>query len=468
MSLPTLIQKQILDYIYYQDKQDYITKGGKYSLRYALVDKQWFKISKQILNNNTILPINIIENSNNSNSHSQLRLITKESIQQIAIKFRDIKGYIEIVNRLYKSVNSITITHSDHNDGWINESLWFLNHLNKLDRIDSINVNFEMSLFCENPANTRLGEKEIKVPFKFKTNHFKVEYQYECENYELKTYAYIYEMIKDLNPKSIEFFSDPASEDGASHLKMFHSLSKLDNQYQSILIAYDYIPLYSLYRFLQSPTLKIFKFNLQFHFIRALYNDKQNNDDGDGGGNFNFNVMDNFLFKDFHNNSYEFEMQQCIENNVNEDNQVYCTFDEWGDCNPTIPNYSKQLWKECLHLLANNKTITELSIGDTICGKPCYGEKKAAYQQLFDDLLDSLSKNKSIKTLSFDFVELDLAHHPINKEFLSTLIQNNTTLESIYVGVEYRDGIIKSMFDDLSKSMPSNSKCVIKINTYEP
>ncbi|KAF2068590.1 hypothetical protein CYY_010082, partial [Polysphondylium violaceum] len=184
-----------------------------------------------------------------------------------------------------------------------------------------------------------------------------------------------------------------------------------------------------------------------------------------GDHNFDFNVMDNFRFRSIHFfESYKFKKKSCIKNNVNEDNQVYCTFDEDGDSNSTIPIYSKQLWKECLHLLANNKTITDLSIGYSRCGYHCFGKDKPMDQQLIDDFLDSLSNNQSIKRLCFNFSDQEMYYPFMKPEFILPLLQRNSTLENIYAQVIFDDDndTLKSMIEDLSKSMPSDSKCKIK------
>ncbi|KAF2069959.1 hypothetical protein CYY_008723 [Polysphondylium violaceum] len=454
--LPILILKQILENIYYQDQHEFQKFGKKeefiWTLQYALVSKQWFAISKQLNNINTCLPIDVLEKSYTTNYNSEFRLMAKESIHQLAIRFIDMDKYIEIVNCQYRSVLSITILHNDFTSGWIDNSLWYLNHLNKLERKDHIVVNFDFSLMADSLWNACLGQAETRVPLKFKANHFKVTY--DCDGDEGKTYGYIYQVIKDVSPKTLEFISGASSDGGAGHLKIFHSLSKLDHQYQSIEIKHDYLPLYSLYRFLQSPTLHIFKFNLQFHFLSALYDDNEN----DGDFIYNLCSMDNFEYRDFEfDTHYEFQRETCRAMNVNEDNQVYCTFDRYGDSNPTIPSYSKQLWKQCLQLVANNKTITEFSIGETQCGEECFGNNESMNQQLIDDLLESLSNNQSIKTLYLNTNTL------INKEFILALVQRNSTLHSIYLGSPYVDhNQCSALLDDLSQSMPSNSKCVLK------
>ncbi|KAF2077037.1 hypothetical protein CYY_001669 [Polysphondylium violaceum] len=505
--LPQLALKQILEFIYCQDKYDFTLKTQStlyfaWTIRYALVNKQWFTLSKSILRTNICLPIWIFENIN-SNSNSDFRIITQESAQHIPIKFIMIKECVQKINTEFPSIKSITIRHSTiETYGQIIHSLVYLNNLNKLNRINHITINFDLSIREDNPPWYPELLKNQAQLFKFKTNH--IEVYYEDGNHQ-DPGKYIYQIIKILNPKSLAFNSE-GNGLGRSHLKIFHSLSKLDNQFQSVEIRYDYIPLYSLYRFLQSPTLKTFRFNLQFHFLSALYNnngyekqekesedenqdydseyssededsDEDEDEEYEGNGdedtenaeeyfssdnNFNFNVMDNFRFKTLY--QYRFKKQSCVKNNVNEDNQVYCTYDDYGDNNSTVPIYSKQLWKECLQLLANNKTITDLSIGYARCGEECFGKGNPTDQQLIDDLLDSLSNNQSIKRLCFNLCDEEICYAFMKPEFIFPLLQRNTTLENIYAQViDYdKNDTLKSMIEDLSRSMPSNSKCKIK------
>ncbi|KAF2073083.1 hypothetical protein CYY_005607 [Polysphondylium violaceum] len=139
---------------------------------------------------------------------------------------------------------------------------------------------------------------------------------------------------------------------------------------------------------------------------------------------------------------------------INEDNHKYCPRCQSGPLN--IPEYSRSLWKECLQLLKTNTTLTELSIGHSLCCH--YGS--TLNQQLIDDLLDSLSNNKSIKTLYLDFRGIDQPkqQHPfINEDFISSLLQNNTTIENLYIGCYWE----KDLFDGIVKSKPLSSKCLI-------
>ncbi|KAF2072188.1 hypothetical protein CYY_006508 [Polysphondylium violaceum] len=149
---------------------------------------------------------------------------------------------------------------------------------------------------------------------------------------------------------------------------------------------------------------------------------------------------------------------------INEDDQeIYCINRSCGSLSrKRIPKYSQSLWKECLQLLKTNTTLTELSIGHYECR--CYDGTKKLNQQLIDDLLDSLSNNKSIKTLYLDFQGLNglKKRHPIiNVDFISSLLQNNTTIESLYIGSEDKGEWEKPLFNDIVNSKPSSSKCFI-------
>ncbi|KAF2072176.1 hypothetical protein CYY_006496, partial [Polysphondylium violaceum] len=149
-------------------------------------------------------------------------------------------------------------------------------------------------------------------------------------------------------------------------------------------------------------------------------------------------------------------------NNNNDSNNLFEKLDRTSICGlrSRNPKYSQSLWKECLQLLKTNTTLTELSIGHYVCR--CYDAKKLN-QQLIDDLLDSLSNNKSIKTLYLDFGCLFYARHPIiNADFISSLLQNNTTIESLYLHIYSEDDSFeKDLLNRIVNSKPSSSKCFI-------
>ncbi|KAF2075802.1 hypothetical protein CYY_002885 [Polysphondylium violaceum] len=378
---------------------------------------------------------------------SYFKILTKESVQHINVALGNIGDCFEKINQC-TSLRSITVINSGNIDyGESVADYPQLEVLNNLKRIDEINVNFFLNI----KSYYERGIEIQAITFKFKTLHFYV--YHDIDRDYGNSLNFIYELINLLRPNSVELYSDHSFDDGASHLNFFHSLSKLS--FESVVIDSDYIPLYSLYRFLRSTRLTVFKFRLQFHFLSALYysnddDDNDNDDDDDEEISYDFNTMDTTDGDD-----------------INEDTQVYCTYGRYGPSNSSIPYYSRSLWKECLQLLKTNTTITELSIGNSVCGEECFEE--TLNQQLIDDLLDSLSNNRSIKTLCLDFnvVEIydDIEHPFINADFISSLLQNNTTIENLYIRPVTWNYTLsdkwKSLLDVIVESKPSNSKCLI-------
>ncbi|KAM9992432.1 hypothetical protein ACTFIY_009875 [Dictyostelium cf. discoideum] len=123
------------------------------------------------------------------------------------------------------------------------DSIWILTYLNKLNNKDLI-INFELDLYCSEPTDLEHIEKE---EFKFKTNLFEVEYNIkgECE----ATFGFVYKMIKELIPKYLKLQSYVCADSRESHLQQYHSISKLNQNYESLEIIRYFIPLYALYRF---------------------------------------------------------------------------------------------------------------------------------------------------------------------------------------------------------------------------
>ncbi|KAN0015934.1 hypothetical protein ACTFIU_005883 [Dictyostelium citrinum] len=538
--LPLIIQKQIL-FLLYEEYDNFETNKYKKFIKkeiinYSLVDWNWFKYCQKLFNdffphiyfnNNNIRSIhysniykhfkfnnsknNNINYSNNNNINNKYKLIYSDLIKTIIIDYFDINNEsIDYINNL-KSLETINVR-CLHNHEYLfsRNSIWVLTYLNKLNNKDlDINFKLELGSFDLYETTTDLEHLENEE-FTFKTNEFKVQYDFE---YDI-TYGFVYEMIKELNPKFLIIKAlRCVSDTGESHFQQYHSISKLNQNYESVKIINDFIPLYALYRFLQAPNLHTLKFDLQFHFLSKIYDDlplnnnnnndnsncnndnsnnnnnNNNNNDNNNSNNDNsncsfnrqrsndkieldFNKMDSFKFIDFGNGGDNRErvefivhdgMKYYIDNGINEDNQIYCSYSRQENSCLSIPPYSNSLWNECLSLLSTNSTITDLSISHN-CGGDCYcgPDRNYCYNERFiNDFMNSFANNKTIKTLSLNFNldqygekqdNIDL----INKSIASMLDQN-TTLESISIGRRYRDN---SMFREIS-NLTKNTKCKI-------
>ncbi|KAM9968922.1 hypothetical protein ACTFIW_000325 [Dictyostelium discoideum] len=92
-----------------------------------------------------------------------------------------------------------------------------------------------------------------------------------------------------------------------------------------------------------------------------------------------------------------------IDNGINEDNQIFCSYSRSENSCLSVPPYSKSLWKQCLKLLSTNSTITNLSITHN-CGGECGWDKNGLfYEKFLNDLMNSFANNKTIKTLTLGF-----------------------------------------------------------------
>ncbi|KAF2071694.1 hypothetical protein CYY_006994 [Polysphondylium violaceum] len=450
MNIPKSIQKHILYLLLYELKLEWDAKDHGFLLLgptigylvpiydLVFVCKEWFIMSKQFIKHHYFFEYKRINNNNNNDEY---KLITKESVQNIIIDYIEINNrLIDSLNKEYHSLRSISIRYMDEGIH-IGISPCILNHLNKLVNKDRITVNICLELdgydvYRELEFDHEGIELELESlsPFQLETNVFQLVYDHESEEIP---YSFTYDIIKHVNPKTLSFTSIQSTDVGSSHLCLYHSISKLNHRYSSIIIEQDFIPLYAFYRFLQSPHLQTFKCNLQFHFISALY--IYNSD-----------------------NTYEYDFNR-MDDSINENDQEYCPYNIYGDGDRTVPPYSLSLWKQCLQLLSNNKTITELSLGASRCGTNCvrkYTNPGLFEPQLVQDLLDALSTNQSIKSLDLDFTETksrfrDQNHSIINNEFFSSLLQRNKALESINISPSFRGPIIEETI--------RNSNSIVKI-----
>ncbi|EAL61805.1 hypothetical protein DDB_G0291642 [Dictyostelium discoideum AX4] len=342
-----------------------------------------------------------------------------------------------------KSLETVNVRCSYDNEYSFKNSVWVLTYLNKLNNKDII-INFELDLACFKPYQPKILEHIEREEFKFKTNLFEVEYDYE----EGTSYGFVYEMIKELNPKYLKITPFSSSDAGESHLRQYHSISKLNQNYESVEILGDFIPLYALYRFLQSPNLHTLEFDLQFHFISSIYD---NSKFGGDKTEFDFNKMDNFNFRNFINFQGD-----TIGDGINEDDQIYCSFSDQDNSCIEIPPYSMSLWNQCLKLLSTNSTITNLSITHN-CGGECGWDKNSLFNENFlNDFMNSLANNKTIKNLTLDFTlsYYDAETDIINlKKSITSMLDQNTTLESIVI-------FPTSEFKEIS-NLTKNTKCKI-------
>ncbi|KAF2068778.1 hypothetical protein CYY_009901 [Polysphondylium violaceum] len=418
--LPIYIQKTIIELLCNQEKRRYKSRYTSFDYswakHYALVSKHFFKITKDLIAFHSFIDIGYFKKNN---PYKELCLITKESIQNINIQFSLISiELVESLNCDFKSLKSINILY--YGDAWLGKSVFLLNHLNKLNSKDTVIVNFDLTINCYlqiyEEKRKEFDLSSIDLSFTFNTHRIDLNYGTERS----RAYNFLYTLIKGLNPKSIRF---QASSD-TTHLRLFHSLSKLNHRFEKITLSNDFIPLYAFYRFLQSPNLTSFKFSIQSHFISDLYEKIQENN-----SNFNFDEMDNHSF-DYESKMLAFYPPACFKNNTNEDEHFYCSFDCSRAYDFRIPIYSLSLWKECLELLKNHKTIKNLDIEHMVCGYQCtFQEKneKTLNQHMVYDLLDALANNQSIKSLKL-WLDIQDSH-----DFLLSLSQNNKTMRFIKI-----------------------------------
>ncbi|KAM9968923.1 hypothetical protein ACTFIW_000326 [Dictyostelium discoideum] len=432
--LPLIIQKQILWLLYEEydnmDSFEILKEFRNKIINYSLVDSNWFKNSQKLFSNfiphiyfdknnnknysnfkynkNILYKINNNNNNDNNNNNNKFKLVHNDFINTIIIDYFEINNKsINYMNSL-KSLETVNVRCLHYYEYSFTNSIWILTFLNKLNNKDLI-INFNLYLGCCDPYEPTNLEHIEKEEFKFKTNEFKVSYDIEYET----TYGFVYEMIKELNPKYLKI--KPlrcVSDSGESHLQQYHSISKLNQNYESVEIIDDFIPLYALYRFLQSPNLHTLKFDLQFHFISSIYDD---NDSSKDKTELDFNKMDNFKFIDFGNDNkgkifkVHDDIKFYIDNGINEDNQIYCSYSRSQTSCLSIPPYSKSLWEQCLKLLSTNSTITNLSITQNCglysrCGFDKYDlDENSLNENFLNDLLNSLANNKTINSLILDF-----------------------------------------------------------------
>ncbi|KAF2069484.1 hypothetical protein CYY_009194 [Polysphondylium violaceum] len=425
-------------------------------IEYALVNGQWFDVASHLVGSAEAVDIDL--SAVVGHADKAVSVENKGIVEHVIVDYKEINPkLVELLNREFSALKTITVKNFNHNEGLM-QSVWQFNHFNKLARKDQIVVNFNLFLNGDYGCLNYIVPLLEREPFTFTTGYVYAHYTYEDE----PTFSFLYGMVKDFNPQILQLSTNTPPTGQASHLRMLHSLAKLNQRYVSVGIKNDYIPLYSLYRFLQSPHLSHFQFQLQFHLIAAIYKDQDANSIITEA--FNFNEKDAFEFSPRDYFSYDrfdeymvYDKAHYLDTNmntINEDNQIYCPFDTKNRDNPNdkvVPPYSKSLWKECLELLKANRTITELSIGDVRCNSTNATHQQIQTSQLDKDLLDALAANQSIKTLVLNFGYTN-NHFVLNKVFLSSLLQQNSTLESLVIHSFYHHTDLLTPYDTQKQS----------------
>jgi len=523
--VPNIVIKYILQLLYDEDMksnhgQEYYDLSRCYSWGkpYCMVSWYWFSVCQQLycFSDNHFW-VNDIKNKLNRNikqeekekeisttssvlslSSSSNRVLVERNPYFINIDLiKSLKIHIDQISKeLIESINvGMTMLENirvinQHYTEFIYKPLTVFSHLNKLRK----NIKVEFYLYIEAGTTESIDSNPDYQPFTFNTTKFQLSF--DCIP---SSHAILTRMIRDIQPKSLFIDSTSHTDSGGSHLHCYHSLSRLC-QFECIEIKSDFIPLYSLYRFLQTPKLNTFKFNLQFHFISSLYNNSFNNNNNNQIYNLNFNQLDQFsIFNNNNNNNIitsttstttmvvdENEQQQQQKRNlhkykvydnqwylekgntVNEDNQIFCGYDKYVEGNDVIPPYSLQLWNECLSLLRENKTITELSIGQCYCSDQQFHSPVKSSELLISDIIHTLSNNKSIKKLTLEGDYGDDLNDPINfctPLVIVEILESNSTLEFLYIQETGKNqSFIDHVIDEIRQTT-KNKKCkVLKSN----
>ncbi|KAF2075246.1 hypothetical protein CYY_003464 [Polysphondylium violaceum] len=488
--LPNIVVRYILQLLY-NDHMESIHHGVHVTFRnnlydllnndiswgksYCMVNWYWFSVCQQLycfsdynFSIDNLKPMINLNSSSNSNNSKSI-VITKKTdfininlVKNLNINLKQLNlDLINSVNNM-KMLENIKIV-NDYYNGEFHYQPSIFKQLNQLGK----NINVEFKLYIENGIVEEQGkEQEQHQPFTFNTTKFIVSF--DCIP---PSYSVITRMMRDIQPKSLIIDSTSHTESGGSHLHSYHSLSRLCKEFESIEINSDFIPLYSLYHFLRSPKLSTLKFNLQFHFISSLYNNSEDS------FNLDFNQCDQFSFNIDKSQHTTHQQQQQLHdkqwymdknNTINEDNQIFCGYDRFVEGNDFIPPYSFHLWNQCLLLLKETKTITELSIGQCYCGdKTAHGRIKSS-DLLIRDIVDALSNNRSIRKLTLEDDYGDDQNEPINfctPAVIVEILDTNLTLEFLYLQETGKNQeFIEKIIDEI-RQMTINKKCkVLKRN----
>ncbi|KAM9993033.1 hypothetical protein ACTFIY_010462 [Dictyostelium cf. discoideum] len=344
---------------------------------------------------------------------NKFKLMNIQIIKILCFSIIDISDEVVGEINTLEELKSITIL--NYYNQWFGGSFWRLYYLNKLR--DDIVVNFDLNLGAPQKLENDRMPNEINdtQALTFKCNTFSASFIYEFDD----RFKFIYrDIISKLNFKSFYFNSIVPS-----HFLQYHSLSKLNkHMLESVRINNDYIPLYSLYRFLKAPNLHTLKFCLNFHSLSKLYT--------------NFNPHQ-------HQHHINFEN---FDQTINEDEHSPCPLVM------TLPSYSIQLWIECIKLIGSNTTITHFEIFNFDCNECDFKHDNFELDIGFlNDLIDSFS-NKTIKKLSISFGD------NFNSEFLIskmvTMLNQNSTLEILILYIKNK------LASKISKTT-TNKKCRI-------
>ncbi|KAM9968290.1 hypothetical protein ACTFIW_002727 [Dictyostelium discoideum] len=418
--LPILIQKYILQFIYSENGSFplnfYFNYNGRIPfMSFPLVNWNWFKMCQKIFSNYYHFPYSRVFISSSSDIY-KYKLMNIQIIKILCISIIDISDEVVGEINTLEGLESITII--NYFDSWFGSSYWRLKYLNKLR--DDIVVNFDLNLGFPNLENDRMpNEINHTQALTFKSDNISINFQYEIDD---KFEFVCTDIISKLNFKSLKFhFIIP------THFLQYHSISKSNKNFESVIINNDYIPLYSLYRFLKSPNLHTLNFSVNFYSLSKLYT--------------NFNQ---YQHQHQHQHNIDFEN---FDQTINEDEISPCPL------TMKLPSYSMQLWNECVKLIGSNTTITEMSILNADCH-----ECDAEHDQFeldngfLNDFIDTFSNNKTIKTLTINFGDNFSFEFLVSK--MVTMLNQNSTLENLNLyGVD---------FNILSKKT-TNKKCRLSI-----
>ncbi|KAF2072272.1 hypothetical protein CYY_006404 [Polysphondylium violaceum] len=319
---------------------------------------------------------------------------------KIPLKLFD-KNLVSNLNRYYTSLERLDIIVLDND-----KDLSLLSLLNELNTHSTTNpaqkIDIKLDIYPPKNGKVLCDEKWLKkVEFTFTLTWFQFIYNSRKTN---DNFNWISTLILKLCPRNITIIPENS---GFKHLEFYHTISKHNQHYQSIRIENDFIPLFSLYHFIQSPNLTSFKFSLDIKLINELYSQPP-----------------------IENLDYYLELEK--DNRISED--------QFQNRLPTV--YAKSIWEKSIELLKCNSVITELymyQLSGVHYTEPC--------QQFIQDFIDIFSNNKCIKKALLEFKF-------INNTVLKQILDNNTTLESLTIRP-----LLVNQIEEL-KSLTSN-KCKI-------
>ncbi|KAF2075405.1 hypothetical protein CYY_003284 [Polysphondylium violaceum] len=370
---PKVIQKYLLDIIIDHYRLNEYSPVCEIR-NCALVNWEWFNYlsiftSRERIIGHDVLKIKKYVDGADKNNDSQLyQFIKYDKIQYLMLEFFQIdQNAIYIINNDLVDLKKVTLIQKKQSEKEDHvKIIWNMSVCNKiLIDLNQLRPNLDINVdfFINSPSRINIQQNFLQESVRFQTNDIKLKFYYQ-------EHAPFDEFILCLKPKSIYLQALELPDKSKFHIPWLHTLSISNRFYEKVVIKDDYLPLFALLRFLQSPNLHSFKFQLQFHMLYKLYSSTEG-----------------------------FVHQEIVQEN--HDDYTFCShYKQQRMPSQEIPPFYRAIWNQCLKLLTFSSTLKNLSISDSLCFCDSHSELTVPLD-LKRDFTQVLCYNTSLENVTF-------------------------------------------------------------------